>query len=371
MAAARRLLILLLAAGALAALPAAAHAKPVWLCKPGLADNPCEPGLDTTILSPSGQQIGTSDEGSSGRPSIDCFYVYPTVSNQPTIEATLAIDPELKSIALYQAARYSGECRVFAPVYRQITIQGLLNPTQITQQMRDTAYQDVVDAWRYYLKKYNKGRGVVLIGHSQGSGVLRRLITQKVDPKRSVRKRLISALLMGGNVLVKTGSDRGGDFQNIPACKSRTQFGCVVAFSTFEGPVPAGSRFGRTQVADREVLCTNPTNLAGGSGRANSIVPTEPFAKGTVIGNLTTQIGFLVPAGVDTTWIEARKAYKARCSTADEANVLQVKPRGGAPVLKALPDPTWGLHLADANIALGNLIKLVNSQSIAYLNERG
>ena len=85
MAAARRLLILLLAAGALAALPAAAHAKPVWLCKPGLADNPCEPGLDTTILSPSGQQIGTSNEGSSGRPPIDCFYVYPTVSNQPTI----------------------------------------------------------------------------------------------------------------------------------------------------------------------------------------------------------------------------------------------------------------------------------------------
>jgi hypothetical protein len=355
---------------ALAVLPSSASAKPTWLCKPGLADNPCEPGFDTTVLSPSGQVRGTEGFGGSP-PEVDCFYVYPTTSNQPTPQANLDIDPELRSIALYQAARYSSECRVFAPVYRQITIQGLLNRTTVTQQMRESAYQDVVDAWRYYLKKHNKGRGVVLIGHSQGTGVLRRLVAKKIDPKRSARKRLISALLLGGTVLVKTGSDRGGDFQNIPACRSSTQYGCVVAFSTYEGRVPDTSLFGRTEQADREVLCTNPTKLAGGSGRASPIIPTEPFAKGTVIGALTTQIGFVVPEGIDTPWISVPKAYKARCSSAGGANVLQIKPRAGAPVLKALPEPGWGLHLADANIALGNLVKLVRSQAEHYLDERG
>ena len=34
---------------------------------------------------------------------------------------------------------------------------------------------------------------------------------------------------------------------------------------------------------------------------------------------------------------------------------------------KPSPDATWGEHLADANIALGNLLKLVGSESAAYL----
>jgi hypothetical protein len=34
---------------------------------------------------------------------------------------------------------------------------------------------------------------------------------------------------------------------------------------------------------------------------------------------------------------------------------LQISPVGGAPTLHAVPDATWGLHLVDANIALGNL----------------
>ena len=41
------------------------------------------------------------------------------------------------------------------------------------------AYNDVLDAWNYYLKNDNGGRGVVLVGHSQGSGVLTQLITQR------------------------------------------------------------------------------------------------------------------------------------------------------------------------------------------------
>jgi len=55
-------------------------------------------------------------------PNVDCFYVYPTVSDQKTPNANLHIDPEERSIALYQAARYSQYCRVFAPMYRNFAI---------------------------------------------------------------------------------------------------------------------------------------------------------------------------------------------------------------------------------------------------------
>jgi hypothetical protein len=195
----------LASAAALAALPGAASASTTWLCRPGATANPCAPGLATTTISPTGQTLGRVTPKKTRNPKIDCFYVYPTVSNQPGPQATKKVDPEERSIALYQAARYSSACRIYAPMYRQVTIAGLLKPATVTAAMQKTAYNDVRDAWRDYLKHDNKGRGVVFIGHSQGSFVLRQLIANEVDRKASVRKRLVSAILLGGNVLVKKG----------------------------------------------------------------------------------------------------------------------------------------------------------------------
>src|SRR4051812_13357257 len=117
-----------------------AQASTTWLCKPGLADNPCTPGLGTTVISPTGAAQGTVTPGKAKKPKIDCFYVYPTVSDQTTIQATRAIDPEERSIALYQAARYSSDCRVYAPMYRQITLRGILQPDKVTTKMRTRSY---------------------------------------------------------------------------------------------------------------------------------------------------------------------------------------------------------------------------------------
>src|ERR671921_1149590 len=131
----RRLPILLAAAVALAclvALPSSASAKSVWLCKPGKANDPCHVSLDTTRFSPQGKRLGVDRIRRPRRPKFDCFYVYPTVSDQEGPTANFDIDPELRSIALYQAARYSSECKVYAPVYRQVTLLGILGVAQPT-----------------------------------------------------------------------------------------------------------------------------------------------------------------------------------------------------------------------------------------------
>ena len=109
-------------------LPASADAKVVWLCKPGQKANPCEPSLTTTNFSPTGKRLGVEHVRRAQRRKADCFYVYPTVSDQKQPQATQVVDDVLRSIVLYQTARYSRDCRVFAPVYRQVTIQGLLQP---------------------------------------------------------------------------------------------------------------------------------------------------------------------------------------------------------------------------------------------------
>jgi hypothetical protein len=98
------------------------------------------------------------------------------------------------------------------------------------------------------------------------------------------------------------------------------------------------------------------------------VLPAEPFAPGTAIGLGTLLVGQLGPSEpISTPWYSAPGAYSGRCSSAEDADVLQISPLAGAPDLRTIPDADWGIHLADANVALGNLIDLVSSQIDAYL----
>ncbi len=363
-----------LAAAAVALLaPTVAQSSTTWLCRPGMKNNTCASSQKTTTISSSGKRT-VSTPSTPKSPKVDCFYVYPTTSDQNKPVADFTITPELKAIALNQAAPYSQACKVYAPVYRQITIQGLLNPASVTTAMRETAYSDVVAAWKDYLKKYNKGRGVILVGHSQGTFVLRRLIAAEIDGKPSVRKKLVAAHLTGGNVLVAKGSDRGGDFANIPACRSKTQTGCVIAYSVFNGPVPAESRFGRVapsawdptaNAETRDVLCTNPANLAAG-GTGNLISRNSMANFPGTIGLLIGVLGRQLPTGITTPWISQDYLFTAQCRTSDGASVLMVSSRTSETPLTPSPDAGWGLHLADMNIAMGNLLSLAKSEASAW-----
>jgi Protein of unknown function (DUF3089) len=361
-------LLAALAALALAACVAAAPAgaRTVWLCSPGKQPDPCTPGLSTTVYSPRLKPLRVEHPQAVKHPAVDCFYVYPTVSDQKTGNANLHIDPVERSIALYQAARYSQYCRVYAPMYRQLTLVGIGLGKPTTPVNPALALADVRAAFHTYLTKYNHGRGFALIGHSQGSFVLRELIAKDVDPKPSVRHRLLSAILMGGNVLVKRGKGIGGDFKHIPACRSKTQLGCVIAFSTFDTPVLAHSKFGLSTVPGDDVLCTNPAALAGGSGIVDPIFPSAPFdPKSTLAAGI--KLLDLTQPTPKTVWSSEPGAYRAHCSSANHASVLQIAALHGAQTAKPSPDGTWGLHLLDANIALGNLIAIVKSEATTFL----
>jgi hypothetical protein len=353
------------AAAAMFALAPTASAKTVWLCKPGQLPNPCNPGLSTTVYSPRLAPLRVIHPQRVRNPKIDCFYVYPTVSNQKGPHANLHVDPEERSIALYQTARYSQYCRVFAPMYRQVTVPALASGNTESPAQLELGLNDVRAAFRTYLSRYNHGRGFVLIGHSQGSFVLQELIAKDVDRKPVLRERMLSAILLGGNVLVKKGHGVGGSFKHVPACTSDTQLGCVIAYSTFDQPAPANSLFGRTTVRGDQVLCTNPAALAGGPATVDPIFPSAPFAPGTLIAAGISLLKLTQPAP-KTVWSSQPGAYRARCSSAGGANVLQISPLGGAQVATPSPDPTWGLHLVDANIELGNLLTVVKNEAAAF-----
>ena len=79
------------------------------------------------------------------------------------------------------------------------------------------ASADVLDAWKHYIANDNGGRGVLLIGHSQGASRLVALIKSEIDPNPDLRSRLVSAVLLGTNFQVPVGADIGGDFANSPS----------------------------------------------------------------------------------------------------------------------------------------------------------
>ncbi|MSO41198.1 MAG: DUF3089 domain-containing protein [Solirubrobacterales bacterium] len=349
----------------------AAEAKTVWLCKPGATPNPCKESLETTVTSSAGDSHVT-DPQNAKRPRIDCFYVYPTVSEQPGPNADKTVDPQQTSIAEYQASRYSRRCRVFAPMYRQLTLSSIGG--EAPEEAARIAYSDILEAWKTYMKKFNHGRGVVLIGHSQGTFMLRRLIHNEIDPSPKARAHLVSAILLGGNVTVRKGKKIGGDFQHIPACVSARQTGCVIAFSTFGDTPPADALFGRhgTPVTgdlpsgpNYRVLCTNPAALGSDdSAPLKTLLRTEPFP-GTLGIALLIMFGGPPPTAA-TPWLQPQDHYTGRCVRHNGVNALMIDEVEMARHLAPSPDATWGLHFSDANIALGNLTDLVKTQAAAY-----
>ncbi len=365
-----------LAAAAIAA--PAAQAETVWLCKPGATPDPCKESLETTAFDSQGNSQVLNPPNAT-KPKIDCFYVYPTVSEDSSTNSDLSIDPEEVSIAEYQSSRYSQRCRVFAPMYRQLTLSGIFGG-ELPNFAVKLAYSDVRSAWQDYMKHYNHGRGVVLIGHSQGTYMLRELVRTQIDPSRVARKLLVSAILLGGNVAVKKGKKVDGDFEHIPACTKPRQIHCVIAFSTFNETPPDNPSFGRVNAvfsggADfptgpkYRVLCTNPAALGGGSAPLRTLLRTEPFGGPTLAAGLFIMYGGPPPTA-STPWLQPQDHYTGECVTSNGASVLMISPVGAATHLNPSPDATWGIHLADANIALGNLVDVVKSEGNAFLRAR-
>jgi hypothetical protein len=365
---ARPLLLIATVAIALLAVPGAATAKDktTWLCNPSQKKDPCRIDLTATVQKSDGTQT-TEKRKNARNPKIDCFYVYPTVSDQQKMNADLSKDPEIVAIAKYQAARFSQTCRVWAPVYKQLTLKGISDPSKITAANRAKAYNSMLSAWHEYLKKHNKGRGFVLLGHSQGSFLLRQLIKDEIDRRPKLRFRMVSAIIPGGDVVVRKGRDVGGDFDHVRACRTTDQLACVVAYSAYGEDPPAESRFARVSgkaAKTQEILCTNPAALArGDKGNLLPYVSTEPFP-GTIGLAVRIFIGEL--PDVPTPWLRPPGRYSAQCKNKGGAQFLKIASLDGARAPTPTPDANWGYHLGDVNLPMGNLTDLVRLEAESY-----
>jgi len=348
-----------------------------WVCRPE-ADDMCQSDLDTTVIAPDGTMTIEPFEPATD-PPIDCFYVYPTISQDPTPFSDWdASDAEEGYVTLQQAARLRSQCRVFAPVYRQATLTSLISRMTGVEAPGGgevvNPYDDVLDAFRTYMAQDNDGRGVVLIGHSQGSGLLTRLIAEEIDPNADVRAQLVAAYIAGSSVSVPEGAEVGGSFQHIPVCTADDQTGCVVSWASFRSTAPPGEDaiFGRPRSGDGVAVCANPAALRGGSAELHGYFPA---ARNRSIvdpdGNEGQGSGWIEgPAEITTGFVAVPGLVSGECTSTAGANVLTVtvNPSDGARVDDITGDLSggWGLHLVDVNLVMGDIVTLVGSQAAAY-----
>jgi len=348
-----------------------------WLCRPGGKDA-CAIDHTTTIVAADGKLTRETWIADPKAP-IDCFYVYPTVSTDPTPNSDMTADPAETNVIRQQFARFASKCQPYAPMYRQVTLVGLrrmLAPGAAVTLDQGLQYDDVKDAFNYYLRHDNKGRGFVLVAHSQGSFILNRLIREEIDGK-PIQSRMLSAILLGTTIAVPKGKDVGGSFQHVPLCRSASQIGCVITFASFRStlPPPANTLFGKVPDANMVAACTNPAALAGGSGDLHAYLDRTGR---TITSTVPTKPWVMPEQPIDTPFVSVPGLLTAKCSSNDNASGYLEITVNGNPSDPRADDITgdigvgtnvlanWGLHLIDVNLAMGNLLDIVSAETKAY-----
>lgn len=352
-----------------------------WLCRPDSQDA-CEQVATATIVAADGK-LTKDDFKPTGDPPIDCFYVYPTVSRDATANADTTIGPEEQEIARQQIARFGSVCRIYAPVYRQVTLAALrkMLAGEDPGSNREMAYADVRAAWQRYIDHDNQGRGVVLIGHDQGAGLLTRLIAAEIDGKKPA-EWLVSAILPGTGVEVSSTGSVGGSFAKIPQCRAANSTACVIAWSSFRAnqPPPQDSLFGKAQTDGQRVACANPAELDQSGGALKPLMPAGAILLDELAAPppWSGSLGAGGAAGIDTPFVSLPGLLTAKCVDrggfsylAITVNAVAGDPRtdtiNGDVVIDGKVQPQWGLHLIDMHLAMGNLVDIVKRQGEAWL----
>lgn len=337
------------------------YGKPVnWVCRPG-KEGACTGGLDAVTVRADGSRMPRKFTPSAN-PPIDCFYVYPTVSPESAQYSDLRLAPEIADVARTQAGRLTSMCRLFAPLYRQLTEAGL-SAVLAARGKPDWngPYADVLAAWRWYTAHANNGRGVVVIGDSQGSILLQRLLAEQIDGQRD-QSVLVAAFLAGALSLpVAKNAASGGLLKRIPLCTNGAETGCVYVWNSYlAGDASPHRVFGRNPAAPLMAACASPASPGGGPGALKAY-----FAKPRAAS-----------AG-DPPWEDREGQLSARCVADSQGNVLRVtieRTRYAATLRAALRDAAgddpggWGLHAVDLDLTQGNVLDRVQQETAAWLH---
>lgn len=186
---------------------------------------------------------------------IDVFFIHPTsyIGKKGQKKWNADIDDQKvnddvdQAPIRYQATIFNGAGKIYAPRYRQAHLHSFFTKRKAdAKKALELAYQDVKNAFNYYIRHYNGNRPFIIAGHSQGSLHGMNLIKDLVD-STALQEKLVVAYLPGWPILKD-------QFQNIHPCKTREETGCFCSWRTVkEGYLPR-----LLHMPGKNILVTNP-----------------------------------------------------------------------------------------------------------------
>lgn len=269
------------------------------------------------------------------------FFVHPTsLIDRNRWNASLD-DPDAEAERIARvylrgmASPFNAASEIWAPRYRQATFGAFLTDAPEGRLAIEAAYQDVREAYRYFLSSIGPDTPIVLAGHSQGALHLKRLIAEEVRGSPAA-DRLVAAYIIGWPISLQHDLPVMG----FPACAAANQAGCVLSWSSFAEPAdPAAvlKAYAAMPALDGEtpgtspMVCTNPiTGQFGGAAEASANL-------GTLVPDGTLDKGELVAGAVP-----------ARC---DERGLLLI---GDPPKMGAYVLPGNNYHVYDIPLFWAN-----------------
>lgn len=186
----------------------------------------------------------------------DVFFLHPTslTNAKDTLRDNADIaDPGLNNKTdyrsiLYQASVFNESCRVYAPRYRQAHLRMYyLQDTARAMEAFDTAYQDVREAFIYFLHNLNKGRPIIIASHSQGTTHAKRLLKEFFDTNSTLRSRLVAAYLLGIPVEKNL-------YEVLQPCADSLATNCYISWRTYRN----GYKGKYISTTDTSIAVVNP-----------------------------------------------------------------------------------------------------------------
>lgn len=169
---------------------------------------------------------------------VDVFYIHPTgffgKDWNCKIDKNIASYDRTELMMISQASAFNESCNIYAPHYRQATYFSYFDKNEDGYMAHDLAYQDVEDAFDYYLENFNNGKPFIIAAHSQGSLHGQRLIHNKIQ-NSYLKDQMICAYLVG---YIIPEDHFETLFPNLELSKTATDTGTIITWaSVIEGHV--------------------------------------------------------------------------------------------------------------------------------------
>ncbi|HEX2793416.1 MAG TPA: DUF3089 domain-containing protein [Croceicoccus sp.] len=316
----------------------------MWLSRPGMGN------ADPSRWRPSSLPA----DAAPSRAAV--FFVHPTsyISranwNAPLNDAEARSGAETFVRGL--ASPFNRSVDIWAPRYRQAAVGAFFAPGGNLDRAVDVAYRDVAQAFEFFAASIGKDQPIVLVGHSQGALLLKRLLAERIKGT-PMADRVVAAYIVGWPVSM----ERELPMMGLPACATANQPGCVLSWQSYAEPADASALFDAYNegvtldgkpIAKTDVLCTNPI-----TGTIDAQAPASANT-GTLVPDTDMTSGRLVAGAVP-----------ARCSP-DHLLLIGDPPSMGNAVL-----PGNNYHIYDIPLFWMNLRQDFARREAAWLAMRG